>query len=319
MSSPSQIREQITGQIIHALEGDVVPWRRPWSVSANAGRPANVASKRAYRGVNPLLLELHRMNHGFESKWWGTYRQWKSLGCQVMRRPNDVPAGEWGARIVFYKPISKTVVDKTTGQEDDEKFFVMRSYSVFNAEQVSGESAEKYQVVESDTDQPFVNYEPAEELIQATGADIHHGGEQAYYVPPTPEESWPNHSDGDYLVLPYKHRFDPVGSYYETTFHELAHWSEVRLDWDRKNLGYAQGELIAEISASFLATELGVPQSESLDNHAAYLRTWLDGMRQDASFIFKISKQASKVTDYLLSFIRQDDHVSQPEQELATT
>ena len=38
-----------------------MPWRRPWSVSKNTGRPANVASKRAYNGINPLLLELDAM------------------------------------------------------------------------------------------------------------------------------------------------------------------------------------------------------------------------------------------------------------------
>ena len=80
------------------------------------------------------------------------------------------------------------------------------------------------------------------------------------------------------------------------------HWSECRLGWDRKAGGYALGELIAEMAACFLATELGVPQGESLENHAAYLRSWLDAMKGDPSFIFKAATQASKVTDFLLQF-----------------
>ena len=35
---------------------------------------------------------------------------------------------------------------------------------------------------------------------------------------------------------------------YETTFHELTHWSEhvSRLNWNRADEGYGMGELIAE-------------------------------------------------------------------------
>lgn len=61
-------------------------------------------------------------------------------------------------------------------------------------------------------------------------------------------------------------------------------------------------ELVAEMSASFLSTELGVPQGETFENHAAYIKSWLKAMNDDPSFIFKASTQASKVADFLLSF-----------------
>jgi len=44
---------------------------------------------------------------------------------------------------------------------------------------------------------------------------------------------------------------------------------------------------------------------EPLDNHAAYLKSWLEGMHGDPNYIFKASRQASKVCDFLLSFVRQ--------------
>ena len=59
MQSQSQLRQQITNLIIAALEQDCVPWRRPWSLSKNTGRPGNALSKRPYSGINPLLLEMH--------------------------------------------------------------------------------------------------------------------------------------------------------------------------------------------------------------------------------------------------------------------
>ena len=36
-----------------------------------------------------------------------------------------------------------------------------------------------------------------------------------------------------------------------------------------------------------------------------YIGDWLKAMRGDPAFIFKASSQASKVADYLLSFVRQ--------------
>lgn len=101
-----------------------------------------------------------------------------------------------------------------------------------------------------------------------------------------------------------KHQFDSLGCYYETAFHELAHFSEVRLGWDHRTETYAMGELVAEIAATYLSSELGVPGGEHLTNHAKYIETWLTAMKGDASFIFRASSQASKVTDFLLSFAR---------------
>ena len=57
MPNQNDIRQAITNQIIAALEsGSVPPWRRPWRLGKNAGAPANVVSKRSYRGLNPILL-----------------------------------------------------------------------------------------------------------------------------------------------------------------------------------------------------------------------------------------------------------------------
>lgn len=295
MPTSAELREEITKQIIAAIEsGKRLPWRKPWTTSPNAGRAANVVSKRPYTGINPLLLEIHRLKHGLSSRWYGTFRQWSDLGLSVKKRPENVEAGDWGTRIVFYRPVSKTKVDPATGDKQEDKFFLMRTYTVFSADQVNG--AEAFQVTESEPGESVLpNFAPADELIEATEADIRHGGEQAFY-----------HRLDDYIQLPRKHRFNPVGSYYETAFHELAHWSESRLGWEADKHGYAMNELVAEMSASFLATELGVPQGESLENHAAYLRSWLQAMKGDSSFIFKASTQASKVADYLLSFVGKE-------------
>jgi antirestriction protein ArdC len=303
MPSQKQIREEITSKIIAALEKDLLPWRQLWTSNAT-GSHTNVSSKKPYSGVNPLVLQLHAMEHHFQSRWWGTFRQWHDLGCFVKRRPDDVEPGKWGCNVVAYIPVTKEVVDPKTGIEEEEKYWILRKFVVFNAQQVEGAASIEYQIQEIDDTRP--DYEPAEELIQATGAEIFFGGDRAFYRCPMPTGSWPNHVDGDFIQVPHKSCF-VEGGYYPTILHELSHWSEVRVGWKRSEENYPMGELIAEIAACYLTSELGIPNAEPIENHAAYLQSWLKSMKSDPNFIFKAAKQASKVSDFLLGFVRQPE------------
>ena len=213
-----------------------------------------------------------------------------------MKRPDNIQPGHWGTNIVFFKPIEKKTVDAKTGDDKTDKFFIMRTFTVFNADQVVG--GERFQVQEESNGHHQPDFEPAEELIRATGADFRFGGDHAFYSPA-----------GDFICLPHKERFVTLGTYYESAFHELAHWSEPRLDWDRKAHGYEMGELVAEMASCYVAAELDIPNGESIQNHAAYLKSWLEGMRGDTSFIFKASTMAAKTTDFLLGFVRKADAV----------
>jgi antirestriction protein ArdC len=302
-----ELRRSITQQIVDALEKNIVPWRKPWTASPNAGRPANFVSKKSYSGVNVHLLALHQLRHGFTSRWYGTFQQWKALGCSVMKRPERVPPGQWGCSIVFAKPLVKTTVDKDTGDEVDSTFFLLRNYCVFNADQVSGAAAEAYKVEADDHEGNTIpDFMPADELVAKSGADVRFQvSDRAFYRRPTPEASWPNHSEGDFVVMPLRSQFHSQVDLYATLLHELSHWSEIRVGYDHAKHGYAMTELVAEMSGCFLCQELRVPQSDDLENHVAYLRSWLDSMKGDPSFIFRASTFASRITDYLLSFVQQ--------------
>jgi antirestriction protein ArdC len=207
---------------------------------------------------------------------------------------------------VFWKPLSRTIIDTETGDEqEDERFFVLRYFTVFSGDQIEGVEAGKYQVDENeDQTDTQADFAPAEELIVATGADIRYGGDRAYYARPKPDGSFPHHTGGDYIVMPPRTTFAPPAAFYETASDELAHWTEPRVGFHGT---YALGELVAEVASCYVAAELGIPQGEGLGNHAAYVRHWLDAMRGDRNFIFKAAKQASKVTDYLLSFVRKPE------------
>ena len=297
MPSQTDIRQNITNQILSALEsGSVPPWRRPWRLGKNAGAPTNVVSKRSYRGLNPILLSPHAEKHQLTSKWYGTFAQWKRLGGRVMRRPDNVPQGQWGCQICFWSPVTKKI-ENDNGELEDDRFFVLRMYTVFSVDQVEGTHLDHLRAGKDDTGESLtVDYQPAEDAIKATGASIRCGGVKAFYSP-----------TNDYIQVPPKATFESLDEYYGTTCHELCHWSEhsSRLNWSRKEKqnSYALGELVAEIGSCYLCRELGVPASENLENHIAYVGNWLQAMRNDPRFIFMASAQASKAADFILKLL----------------
>ena len=100
MPTQNEIRDEVTARIIQALESNLLPWRRPWRATVGGsqpGRHSNVASKRPYQGVNPLLLELHALRLGLAVPLVGHVQpMWQSLGCNIRKRPAERRAGALG-------------------------------------------------------------------------------------------------------------------------------------------------------------------------------------------------------------------------------
>jgi antirestriction protein ArdC len=298
MAHQEEIRRRVTQEIVTALKAGARPWVRPWRSLENTGLPTNVVSERCYSGVNVLLLQLVAQARDYQSKFWGTYNQWQSLGCHVLKRPDHIPAGQYGTRIVFCKPVTKTRKD-ANGDDEEERFFLMREFTVFNAEQVTGPGIEDYRAKPRNSN-GFVDYQPAEDVIAATGADIRHGGGRAVY-----------RIEEDHIQLPPKEAFSQAHEYYGTALHELTHWSghESRLARLTKlarfgSEAYAVEELVAEMGAAFLCAELGIPQADDLSNITAYLASWLRVLERDHNAIFTASSAATKAADYILGFSR---------------
>ena len=284
MPTQSDIRQRVTDQILTALrKGGLPPWRKPWSDDPNApGLHTSLSTGQSYRGINQLILQASALHHGYKSKWWGTYNQIRQTGAHVRK-------GEKGTHIVLWKPICRNRIDQD-GDEVQEKFMVMRQYVLFNVEQTS--SLKQFRVGFCKPKETAIQrYEHADQVIEATQAKIEFGGNRSCYCP-----------DDDKIELPYRHQFETAEAYYETSFHELCHWSESRTGWNRRANQYALGELIAEIGACFLMGELALPTAETLPNSQAYLQNWLKGMQDDPRFIFTASLQASKAADFILSF-----------------
>lgn len=296
MQSPNEIRSQITGQIIEALtNGNLPPWRRPWSNDPNApGLHTSLSTGNAYRGINQLLLQLAAGHHGFQSKWWATFNQVKNSGAHVLK-------GEKGTQVVLFRPIKRTRVNEN-GEETDDSFLVLRTFTVFNAEQTSGLNQFRVGFAQPKED-TGERHEHADAVIEATNADIRYGGNEAFYS-----------VDGDHIHVPFRHQFESLEAFYETTFHELIHWTERRVGFDRSKAEntYALGELVAEIGSCVLMGELGLPTTTNLTNHASYLKSWLTGMNGDPRFIFRAAAQASKAVEFVTSFSRDPVAITEP-------
>lgn len=266
---------QVTERIIAALESGTVPWLKPWrSVD---GVPRNVRTGRPYRGVNVWLLDLA----GFGDPRWGTYRAIQEAGGQVRK-------GERGTSIILWKPVRRG--------EDDERadYLLLRSYTVFNAEQCDG-----LPELERETESPFTPDERAEGIVRGyrLGPAVIHGASAAYYQPST-----------DVVRMPDPEHFTSCSGYYRTLFHELIHSTghESRLKRLEPALfgtdPYAKEELVAELGASMLAGIAGLDgaELEDVDQSAAYIASWIRRLRDDRKLIVQAAAQAQKGADRIL-------------------
>ena len=138
--------------------------------------------------------------------------------------------------------------------------------------------------------------EAADRFFAATGADVSHGGDRAFYA-----------EGQDRVQMPPFEAFQDQISYYATLAHELTHWTKhpKRLDRDfgRKSwgdAGYAMEELVAELGAAFLAADLGLEAAPRPD-HAAYIASWLKVLKEDKRAIFSAAAHAQRAVDFMLA------------------
>jgi len=295
MLTQADIRASVTNKIVAALQSGAVPfWRQTWAKGEHSGQPTNAVSRKPYRGINWALLTLE----GHNSKWWATYNQWRSLGGQVRR-------GEKATQIILYKPVTKKTINDD-GEEKINSWPLMKTWSVFHSSQIDGDIGQFQDTQKPDDGTTFVDYGPAEEVFASTRATLRFGGDRAYYSP-----------SGDFIQLPPKTSFEKAHEYYGVLAHETVHWSghESRLNRLSKfarfgNESYAVEELVAELGAAYLLSEVGVPQSDDLSNTVSYLNHWVRVLERDHTAIFTAASAASKAVDFTLKFSRPKDESS---------
>ena len=82
MTDKGNLIETMANILIERLENFSGEWEKPFFTSF----ARNVATQKAYRGINILILNFAAAVNGFTSPVWGTYRQWQEKGCQVKKK-----------------------------------------------------------------------------------------------------------------------------------------------------------------------------------------------------------------------------------------
>ncbi|PQA89295.1 ArdC family protein [Hyphococcus luteus] len=275
--------QEITNRIIAAIEKGAPPWKQPWTNAFSQMRPLR-SNGAPYSGVNILILWDRACEMGFENPRWMTFRQARALGGRVKK-------GERSVLVVYYGSTVKTEEDEG-GEAAERSFRFLKSYPVFNVEQIVGLPAHFYDYKGSD----IVRTPPVSErrtFFDAIGAKIRHGGGEAFFSP-----------GADVIRMPPFGSFDEPERYFATLAHEAIHWTGARTRLDRLKFPMSEAErafeeLIAEIGAAMLGAHLRLPPGH-VDDHAAYVASWLKALRGDKRFILKAAAAAQQACDYLL-------------------
>lgn len=298
---------RVTAAILAALEAGTRPWMPPWN-AAHAAGPISRPSRHdgtPYRGVNVLLLWLAAMESGYLAPHWMTYRQAQALGGQVRQ-------GERGALVVYANAIKRTETNEKTGEDEEIEIPYMKGYTVFNAEQIDGLPDRYRATVAAPVLSDAGRSARLDAFFAATGADVRHGGDRAYYDP-----------DADYIQMPPFAAFRDPESFYGTLAHECVHWaghsSRLARDFGAKSwgdAGYAMEELVAEIGSAFLCATLGIAP-EVREDHAAYIDCWVRVLAGDQRAIFAAAGHAQKAADHLLVLGSTSADHQEPERRAA--
>lgn len=273
--SKQSVYEIVTAKVLAAMQTHGSNWVNPFNKKGSAMMPHNAITKRAYNGTNVWML----MGNSFQSNAWATYNQWSKAGAQVRK-------GEKGETVILWMPFEK--------EEDGKKkkTFMLRYFTVFNAEQVDGYDGEAVITDSTQTHDAF------DQFVEDTGAVITTGNIAAYS--PTL----------DVVVMPRREAFTDTKTstatenYYSTLAHELTHWTGHKSRLDRLTAAqfgseeYAFEELVAEMGAAFLCAKFGISNEPRAD-HAQYLNSWMKRLQSDSKAFIRACGLAQKAVAFL--------------------
>ena len=278
-TSKTDVYQLITDSIIEKLEQGVIPWKSPYLIQNQ--NPLNFISKKAYRGINWMLLA----SSNFNSPYFLTFKQIKSLGGSVKSGAKSLP-------VVFWKILQYPA----DNQEQDKKIPLLKFSRVFNAEMIEG--------IVFPTTPAMVKREEAEILLEAEKIVAgmpdpphigHKNQKSAYYDP-----------QADYVNMPFIQNIISDRAYYATLFHELVHATghPSRLNRDLSgtygSVSYSREELIAELGACFISSHLGL-DIPGVENAAAYIQFWISKLKGDKKLIIEAAAKAQKATAFILN------------------
>ena len=306
--SNRDLYQEVSDKICASLDAGTVPWANPIVSAYGDRRQRNLVSGKAYRGINPFLLDLAAFTEGYTAPYWVTFKQALDLGKAAWIKESGlkgqaaedafeeasprigVRKGEKSTLTVLFKPISVKDTDKE-GKPTEKTIVLLRYNNVFNVEQCDGVPYPK-----PERGEDFEPLTEAQKIVDDMPQRpvIRHQGSQAFYRP-----------QADDVTVPVPEDFRTRESYYGTLYHELAHSTGHESRLHRvKNWGgfgsepYAQEELVAEMTAAMLCSVAGV--NAPIEHSAAYIANWSQVLQEDRKFVVMAAARAQKAADFIL-------------------
>ena len=299
-------------------------WKKPWFTEGALQWPKNL-NGREYNGMNAFLLLLHCEKEGYRIPRFCTFdriQQFNRTGSKDKEaKPRvSVLKGEHSFPVML---TTFTVVDKETkerikwedykllSQEQREKYNVypkLQTYHVFNVAQTNLKEVrpELWEKLEQEYSLPKVDRSEAFEPVDRMITDNRWicpikpmYGDSAYYSISKNE-----------IVVPEKGQFKDGESFYSNLFHEMGHSTGAENQLDRLkpttfgSAEYAREELVAELTAALTAQRYGMSKHLK-DDTAAYLKAWLDSLKESPQFIKTVLLDVKKASSMLTQRIDQ--------------
>ena len=286
--------EKLAADLIALMEQGVNPWRRPW-VGHN-GEHRNLITGHQYRGGNPLLLEVGNLSRGNTLPLWMGAGQAKANGWHPAK-------GSKAARIAQPRPVTIEDDNAQPGEISTKarSFTVYKLVPVFNAADLVGVDDDSAAALARRIDEATGSIESrpeperlahAEDALRAWQVEAKTGGALACYIPSL-----------DLISLPEPRAFDSREAFAATWAHEAIH-STGHKDRLARNLSgqfgtpsYAREELIAEMGSAILCRRLQI--GSELKEHASYLGSWCQILKEDPRAVLKALGAAKKAADLI--------------------
>ncbi|MBC2857032.1 DUF1738 domain-containing protein [Cetobacterium sp. 2A] len=281
-------RKELMDEIIKKIESKELTFRELWD-NENS-RPKNPLSGSKYNGSNRLRLGYQAVKNNYKDPRWVTYIQAKKEGWNLKKESKGTYCEKWiFTKEEKFKDEAGNVIKNIIKIKP-----FPNSFHLFNGEQF--ENIPKYipeSINSNSSDKKTTKI--LNSLIKSSECEVKIvAHDRAYYMP-----------FEDIIALPLLENFYNNDNAIGTLLHEMAHSTGHKDRLDRENNfskeNYAREELVAEISAIFLEQDLGLNlNTDRLDNHSAYLKSWLKVFKEDYNELFKAVIEAEKSSNRIL-------------------
>lgn len=286
-----ELRESVARQILELMEKDGLRWSQGFDRTMFLAQ--NPCSPTSYKGCNRAWLAFLMKERHLADPRFCTFAQAKENGWKVKKGSKSTFIECWkplpciiaagGAR----KWLKKDEVPLYDAEDVHWPLCLVGTANVFSFEDIEGPGA---YLPEPGPE----GFELADALEESSRCGVFNAAVQAACYRPSVDQ----------IVMPPRGAFDDPNEYTATLLHEMAHSTAKPLGRacpdSFRNCSYAYEELCAEFASVFASAELGIPIQPSIENHSAYLQSWLSVCGEDTNALDRALSVAQGITDYLL-------------------